>query len=371
MLPETRPVREVRPQPKRGDEDHYQGKLAEYAEKYGWVLCVGAGISTGVFPCWDELATTLVRQMLPRLTPQQIGAFLENQRPEALIQAAMNLSGGRGDQEVLEKLSVAFYARLRTKAGDAWKTIAKALTVSRPCRLSSSEWTLFLNFMSEFKSASASVLAEVIADALPTKVRPASIISFNAEPLLFALINCHYGRKEPQALQPGAPKILARLSHDLSRPYRETLPYYFVHGLLPVPDGRPSFNSSISPAKLVFSEVQYLELSRTAYSWHAATFLNACLNHKCVFIGLSFTDPNLRRWLAWEYAGRSRERHRKGLKDRPSHYWLLKRPHKKMERQSDRQQLLLKSVEHLGVRIRWLDDWPEIGPALREMLGFS
>lgn len=351
-------------------EESYKSSLARYAKESGWTLCVGAGISHGMFKEWDALAEALVREMLPNLKRAELKAFAGNQRPEALIQAAVNLGGAQSNKEIQTKLANSFYSNLRIQAGRLWPTIAHGLTASRPKALSLSEWKEFLDFVSDYRGASAPAIAEVLVEALQADRGPTSIVSFNAEPLLYALINCHYALRNDRKVRQENPKILDRLSHDLSRPKRGRIPYYYVHGLLPVPDGRDRFNRSISPKKLVFSEAQYLELTRTAYSWQSASFLSECMKRKCVFAGLSFTDPNQRRWLAWEHAGRTIERrHRsKQLRDHPSHYWLLKRPHRKQTVLSDNQLLVCKSVEHLGVRIRWIDGWSKLGEALREML---
>ena len=349
-------------------EHTYKGRLAHYAEEYGWCFCVGAGVSCGMFRDWSDLAEGLVREVLPNLKPTDIKTFGDAQRPEALIQAAVNLGDGKSNRIILAKLSEFFFSGLRTKAGQDWPIVARALTASRPKSLTPDEWRVFLNFVSDYKDATAPAIAEVIVEAFEKDRAPASIISFNAEPLLYALINCHYALRNTKLVAENNPKILDRLSNDLSRPKKGRIPYYYVHGLLPVPDGRERFNRSISPEKLVFSEIQYLELTRTAYSWQSASFMSECMKRKCVFAGLSFTDPNQRRWLAWEHSGRTSERMSKNKREYPSHYWLLKRPHPKHANLSDYQILVSKSVEHLGVRIRWIDGWASLAETLREML---
>lgn len=349
-------------------EHTYKGRLAHYAEEYGWCFCIGAGVSRGMFRDWNELAEGLVREVLPDLKPADIKTFADAQRPEALIQAAVNLGEGKSNREILTKLSEFFFFGLRAKAGKDWPIIAHALTASKPKSLKLDEWRVFLDFVSDYKDATAPSIAEVIVEALEKDRAPASIISFNAEPLLYALINCQYALRYQKKVAKNNPKILDRLSNDVSRPKKGRIPYYYVHGLLPVPDGRDRFNRTISPTKLVFSETQYLELTRTAYSWQSASFLSECMKRKCVFAGLSFTDPNQRRWLAWEHSGRTSERISKNKREYPSHYWLLKRPHPKETNLSDYQILVAKSVEHLGVRIRWIGGWSSLAEALREML---
>jgi len=346
-----------------------RGKLAQYAESCGWVLCIGAGTSRGVFPCWNDLAKVMLSKTSLKCGKADIERFLQAYGPEALMQVANNLLGENSDETIVECLSEAFYGHLRDRVGDSWRTFAKALTSSRPSNLTKDEWEVFESKVSEIADSSAPLLAQEIAKSISTDAQPAAILSFNAEPLLYALINCYYGLTHPECLRRDGPKILDRLSHDLASRTRGRIPYYYVHGLLPVPSGRDRFNDSISPDKLVFTEGQYLNLSRSSYSWQSATFLSSCIHHRCVFVGLSFSDPNLRRWLSWEYGGRTEQRVKKGLSTkRPSHLWITKKP-SGGDCTGDHAAILLeKSVEHLGVRVVWIDDYCEVGTKLHELL---
>jgi hypothetical protein len=347
----------------------YRGKLAKYAKSCGWVLCVGAGISDGVFPCWNDLAKGLFRLTSVRCSDEQLSEFLKLFGAEAMMQAAANALPETQRQRIPDYLSKALYQKLKTKAGDNWKTVAKALTSSKPFNLTKHEWKFFDEFIDSFGRASAPQIASAIAKIIDDWRRPEAILSFNAEPLLYGLINCHYGYVNPESVMQNDIKVLKRLSHDLASRQQGQIPYYYVHGVLPVPEGRAEFNSTIGADKLVFTESQYLQLSRSTYSWQSATFLASCIHHRCVFIGLSFSDPNLRRWLAWEHEGKTTQRQQRNLRtDRFTHYWFKKRPHPKRATLSTEQILIEKSVEHLGVNVVWLDDWSKAGEMLDLML---
>ena len=347
----------------------YRGRLATYSKSCGWVLCVGAGISNTIFPCWNELAANLLTLTQQTYPTDQVTAFIQSFGPEALMQAVANLLSREESEDIPQHLSATLYNNIRTKAGDKWITIAKALTSSKPSNLTRHEWTEFERFVSSFTKSSAPFIAKAVAEVADTDRRPEAIISFNAEPLLYSLINCYYALLHPNVIKQSNVKILDRLSHDLASRTKGRIPYYYVHGILPVPDGQPQFNNSIALDKLVFTESQYLQLSRSAYSWQSATFLGACIHHRCVFVGVSFSDPNLRRWLAWEHDGRTLQRRNKRLPTkRASHFWLKKRPNPRGKDLSPRQILIEKSVEHLGVGVVWIDDWDEVGDRLRLML---
>jgi hypothetical protein len=347
----------------------FRGNLTKYADSCGWVLCVGAGISDGVFPCWSDLAKQLFGSTGVRCTDVELNKFLSSFGAEALLQAAANLLQKAKRDKIHHDLSKALYQNLKAKAGKKWNIIAKALTSSKPFNLSESEWKIFDDFIATFDKASAPQISSAIAKVIDDTRRPEAILSFNAEPLLYSLINCHYGFLNPKSLVQSDVKVLKRLSHDLASRQRGQIPYYYVHGVLPVPEGRSQFNEKIGTDKLVFAESQYLQLSRSAYSWQSATFLASCIHHRCVFIGLSFSDPNLRRWLAWGHEGKTIQRQQQNLStDRFTHFWLKKRPHPKRATLSTEQILVEKSVEHLGVKVVWLDDWSKAGEMLDLML---
>lgn len=71
------------------------------------------------------------------------------------------------------------------------------------------------------------------------------------------------------------------------RCYWPDKPIYHVHGILP---HKVPFYS-----KVVLSEDEYHEIYREAYHWSNIEQLHALCRNTCFFIGLSMTDPSLRR----------------------------------------------------------------------------
>ena len=72
------------------------------------------------------------------------------------------------------------------------------------------------------------------------------------------------------------------------------LPIYHVHGFLPRKESKEKLDNS---NKIIFSEDVYHQLYNDVYCWSNIVQINKFTNNTCLFIGLSLTDPNLRRLL--------------------------------------------------------------------------
>jgi hypothetical protein len=213
---------------------------------------------------------------------------------------------------------------------------------------------------------SAVNIAEAVMDSVAENRAPAAIISFNAEPLFYAIINAiaaeRHVPKGKSDIQ--RTRVIDRVTRLIS--YREPgrIPYFSCHGLLPFPNANRRFKKEIDFGKLVFSEGEYLALANSSFSWQASAFLSTCVFRHMVFVGVSLADPNMRRWLAWVHAARKRELADFGAARASTfHYWLNKRPGTAAEAA-----WIESCVAHLGVRLIWLDDWSDAGTSIREAI---
>jgi hypothetical protein len=344
------------------EKPNYSGQLKGIAGKSGWALCVGAGISKGPFPDWNALARSLLK-MDPIADLKLFRNLRKDFNLDALIQASHERLGitSKAFGKVLSDL---LYARLKKKLGpNRWKECALALTAGSPGQLSHSRWLVFKNTIEKYyPHVSSLAIADVVARLVSEDIAPAAIISFNAEPLLYALINANVVERAGPSVRLKDYRTLDRVTQAIS--YREAgrIPCFFCHGLLQVEGGFSKFNDSVAPANIVFSEGDYLQLANNAFSWQSAIFLGTTVLRSLVFVGLSFTDPNLRRWLAWVHASRNREREAKGKATTGTeHYWITKKP-----AAPSKQRWLEALVAHLGVRIIWINDWSALGDCLRD-----
>ncbi|MBF4508614.1 SIR2 family protein [Flavobacterium sp. JLP] len=81
---------------------------------------------------------------------------------------------------------------------------------------------------------------------------------------------------------------------DNENPSSDELPIYHVHGFLP--EDR-SLYASLDKTTLVFSEEGYHHIYSDPYHWSNLIQLYNLKENNCLMIGLSMTDPNLRRLL--------------------------------------------------------------------------
>ena len=97
------------------------------------------------------------------------------------------------------------------------------------------------------------------------------------------------------------------------------IPVYHVHGYVPM-EGDAS-----SAEEIVFTEEQYHDAYQNLYSWSNLVQIQAMTNSVGLMIGLSMTDPNMRRLLDAV----------RRLPSKPEHYVLLRRPDRQVLTDSD------------------------------------
>ena len=157
---------------------------------------------------------------------------------------------------------------------------------------------------------------------------------------------------------------------EIEIPTPEELPIYHVHGFLP--EDRIPY-SNLERSTLVFSEEGYHKIYNEPFHWSNLVQLNSLRETTCVMIGLSMTDPNLRRLL--EIAVRSVET--------PKHYAFMKRINIDEFSKDDSKKVVSASLstietflnrhhtlneevlKELGVNIIWYEDYDEIPKILK------
>ena len=339
-------------------------------ENVKWSLCVGAGISMPIFPDWFTLVDKMIANVCEQYPQIKISSGQIRHMgfsPDSIIQALKNILDW-SEENFSDLMSKALYGDLINKIGlQKWESVSAILETSNPSYYKDSLWKDFIKVRdSMFQNCTANRLAKALIAARECQMAPDTILSFNAESLLLALINSYV--REPFIGKTKAagdvPKICDKIIDSTRTNYSNHIAYVHCHGILPIPGIKKS--KLTSSDKLVFAENSYLQLSNNAFSWQSSSFISKCMSQRVIFVGVSLTDPNMRKWLSWIHQNRLAEYNELGVtvKDSTQHYWIKTLPKTKEE------EIWFESVvAHLGVRIIWINNWDEAGTALLKMLG--
>lgn len=149
-------------------------------------------------------------------------------------------------------------------------------------------------------------------------------------------------------------------------PGNDEMGIYHVHGFLPRNKNK---YDNLSKSLLVFSEEGYHKLLLEPYHWANISQLYYFVNNTCLFIGLSMTDPNLRRLL--EVAAQKNPDGDSICK----HYAILPRLHiksgesiqgiKSFEKANEALQESF--YKELGINVLWIDNYAEIPAILKQI----
>jgi hypothetical protein len=336
--------------------------IKPHVHSKGWTLCIGAGTSLPIFPTWAELVRSLISDVHANISPNAVDEIFATFDADTLIQAACNL---KNNDTFADWLSEKLYANLRSKIlPNQWKPFCKIFTAVNANLYKDEDWRVFITIREQlFRQTTAYELARLITDCQERTYRPSAILSFNAEPLLYALINSFSREKALGPKSVGCcPELVNLMTLSIASQSKHRIPYYFCHGALLNWIAIKEDIRFQADSKLVFSENQYLQMSNNAFSWQSMTFLHACTNTVIIFVGVSLSDPNMRKWLSWVQSERSGDIGKNV--DSTRHLGITKKP-KNLETMD----WMEASVSHLGVRIIWINEWCEVASVIKKIIG--
>ena len=327
----------------------------------GWTLCVGAGTSTPIFPTWLELMQDIIKDLYPNISDEIQEKILSQYNLDALIQAAYNIKNTNSEQ-FAEYLSSRLYTRIKNKVPDnQWQKFCKILTARHANMYGDSYWKIFIKIRDEFfTQTTAYALAKFITNDCVQDNRPNAILSFNAEPLLYALINS-FIREKALGQSNKEPDMLDMMVKSIAAHDKHRIPYYFCHGALLSYISQTEDTILCTDSKLVFLENQYLQMSNSTFSWQSSTFLSQCTNSVLIFVGVSLSDPNMRKWLSWVQTERNVDINE--TVNSSQHFWINKKP-----QDETIMTWMEAAVYHLGVRIIWINHWNEVAIVLKKII---
>lgn len=341
------------------------GYLRGKATTKGWALCIGAGTSLPAFPNWMDLVKNLILRADDIRNPDEISEILSSFSLDALIQASSHILN-LPESQFTDILSNEMYSKVKDKISEKeWESVSLIFTTINANRTKDTDWVNFINVRERiFKATSAYSLSKIVIDSYENGIAPDAILSFNAEPLLYSLINSF--EREPYIGKTKKPnevkEIIDLVTNSISSKCKGRIPYYFCHGALLNNLREISDHRLNNTSKLVFSEGSYLQIANTSFSWQSINFLNVCSDSTVIFIGVSLTDPNMRKWLTWIQNERKNDIGE--VVESSQHFWICKKP-----KYQNSIKWIEASVLHLGIRVIWLDDWNQTEEVMRKLLG--
>jgi hypothetical protein len=297
----------------RSDAQSQLANLGAALKSGRLTLVCGAGVSVGAgIPVWNELLLKLLESMIERLSKDHS------------LDLGSNAAEEFNKRHGASSLILGKY--LKNNLGkDFGKKVRDALYAARPTTCG-------------------------LIDAIVDVARPQrdgkpldSIVTFNFDGLIEE--NLATANVLNRAIYTEA------IKHDPNE-----LPVYHVHGYLPrtgkIPDD----------TDIVFSEDAYHSQFIEPFSWSNLIQLNKLTQNICLFVGVSLTDPNLRRLLdvAW----------RKNPDKSVSHYIIKKLP--QFGSADDVLDDLARLLEEqdanaLGINVIWVDDYNQIPDLIRSI----
>lgn len=320
--------------------------LAEVCEHYRsgrFSMFLGAGVSSSAgLPDWDTLLNSLFVSML---TDTQIAdKKTDNEQVSSIVKRLRQVDGPSA-------LMLARYIRRGLSAGSGSEQSEFIRSVTEQ----------LYGLRNQRFSLSSPLIKAIASLCTPSRTgaKIRSVLTYNFDDLL---------ERELESRQLAFRSIFEEI--DLAGP--EELPVYHVHGFLP--EDRAKY-PNIDKATLVFSEEGYHQIYGEAYHWSNLIQLNSLKENACLMVGLSLTDPNLRRLL--EISSKSI--------DKPKHFAFLKRvdyetfsldkgrsivqaPAKLVRTFLDRHHSLNEEVmRELGVNIIWYEKYEDIPKLLTDI----
>ncbi|WP_158146686.1 SIR2 family protein [Vibrio fluvialis] len=334
-----------------------------------WTLCLGAGISRGLVPMWQELAREVInRAFKVSLSEVEFESIVASAgwSLEAWIQAAENhIGASNAANDTLDRiLEEVIYSDILAKADKYGVRDALIEALNNPRVLSEKDVNGLCDlFETEYSNTSLLSVTRFLIRAEEMNRLPTSIITFNADAILSAALEVFRTRRYSEKLGrfQRAPVIhYKRALNGVDGMGRGT-PIIHVHGaIVPQPQKIATANRIDSRNKLIFHENQYLDVALTTSSWAQTMFTYQALVSSMVFVGLSMSDANLRRWMAAAHLNRCKELEALGRNPdgASSHLWLRQCATPKVETFQE------VALAHLGVRSALIPDWSSLEQGL-------
>ena len=233
-----------------GDSRHFDD-LLEDVRRAPLVLFVGAGVTAGILPTWDDLLEELLDEAIDDFFSLECSPN-ERKRLKRFLMGSRTLS-------TYERATI-----IKTFLGDQYLSVLRHKLYFGA--------TKYERRPTPFLGAVAALCASPHVSA---------VVSYNYDNILIEQV-----------------KIRGRDAFAVCGPHQyyagnAGLPVYHVHGFLPPSDSPPESHDSL----VILSQDEYMHNLLEPFSWQTTTQLHFLRNCTCLFLGTSLTDFNMARIL--------------------------------------------------------------------------
>lgn len=348
-------------------------KAFNYLNNNPWTLVLGAGICKNILPDWMDLTLNVVNETFSfswdwkefKSKSDEVGFSLDS-----WLQAALNkfIQEGKSVDDFNLLLEKHLYGGLLDMAKPFGVDDAIKVMIHNPHWLKQGElFNVIQFFETQFSNCTLLQLVDALLDSDPKIYRPESIITFNADPLLHSLLIV-YGIKLHHE-KTGEYNFPVEDYVRVTRPFEsgdKKIPILHLHGSI-----YPQFPTkrklkTDSRDNLIFSELSYTRTAGIMNSWAQNVFSYKSTHNRMVFLGLSMSDPNIRRWLSWsaENINTQLEVFTGSYSPAVKHLWI--KPKNKDKQLND---FFSHSLIHLSTKPGWIDDWGDVNKGLLNLMG--
>jgi len=239
-----------------------------FSDRLSLFLGAGASVDCGI-PMWKTLITNLALQMVDEQTPKDAQYESRGMNSSERLEIASALVRSQESSPLL----VARYLE-NSLGGDFKQKLHEVL------------------YQSVNSPNDNSLIAAIARLCRPSRQREGvrAVVTYNFDDLLETAL--------------GLDEIKCRpIFEEGIFPDSDELPIYHVHGRLPQASGADA------SSRVIFSEESYLALQSDHYSWANFEQLKLLRETTCLLLGLSGTDPNLRRLLDIDFRQSKRAKH--------------------------------------------------------------
>ena len=195
-----------------------------------------------------------------------------------------------------------------------------------------------------YKNKKDSRLLDSICKLIKSK-KIESIVTYNYDDLI-----------EEKLASSDGPAILP-ISKSQDSYIQGTIPVFHVHGMLSSKEG-VALDSDI-----ILTEDEYHNIYKESYNWSTIVQLFALQYRTCFFIGLSMSDPNLRRLLdiAWNNSD----------KEKLKHYVFLQNEQNSIFPSPETQKIRKDIMNKFGINVVWFDSFDDLTTKIDELANFA